>query len=168
MTREEAMDVARAFLEHHELPTLRCRLDDPRSLGCIGAHKPEDCPWSWPRSVEDCTVLGRVCHEVGHHLLCYVQHRHPRTYDGWWKNWCTNVRHERPVSSHEPDEREAFAEAVRLFVLNPTLLEEGRPGRYGMLTDGLGLEPLVTDHWTDVISTASMLHVKSVEAWISA
>lgn len=118
--------------------------------------------WQAPGSFEDFTPLGVMCHEVGHH----VDHAlHPEAYSR--RNGFAEVAdNEDEVSSVEYNVLESFAEAIRLFVTNPTLLKEGRPDRYEYLTKGMGLKPLHDRPWKVVLSKAGVRVQRAVEAWL--
>lgn len=96
--------------------------------------------WSFPGWKADRTIAGVLAHETGHHVDSLFDH--PRL-TGWTK--------EPKVSGYEPDRRERFAEAFKLFVTNPDLLRVGRPARWALLTETLGLEPVHLDPWDEVL-----------------
>jgi hypothetical protein len=45
---------------------------------------------------------------------------------------------------------EAIAEALKVFITNPSLLEDLWPEHYAWLRD-CGFEPVVHDHWSEVL-----------------
>jgi hypothetical protein len=91
--------------------------------------------WSFPTYKTDRTPVGVVAHEIGHHvdfMLGVMEH-------GGRADWRAMSRDR--VSSYEPCPEEAFAETMRLFILNPHLLEAVAPTRYAYLRHVLGLVP---------------------------
>ena len=102
---------------------------------------------TWPCWLEDYTVLGAVCHELGHHVqLLKGWKRVDRTYyDPYIK--------ETPVSMYSRSSRpEDFAECFRLFLTNPKLLLALCPMRYAYFTKSLKLQPIETRDWDDLLS----------------
>lgn len=95
--------------------------------------------WSFTGYKADLTVYGVTAHETGHHV--HVKLRRSRVND---LIYSLQVDKEPPVSSYEPNMSELFAEAMKLFILNPDLLRQGRPRRYALFTRTLGLKPLHT------------------------
>ena len=92
--------------------------------------------WTYTGSKADLTAPGIIAHEHGH----YVHHHLEETGGKAVRVDIINALNrlidiEPPVSGYEPNAYELWAEAMRLFILNPKLLEEGRPGRYKMLCD---------------------------------
>lgn len=101
--------------------------------------------FSWPGFISDRTPLGVLAHETGH----YVD----------WK--CGDVASrickltkEQAITSYAPNSQEWFAEMFRLFVTNPDLLRIIRPKTYVELTKGLGLSPVVTASYQEVLEGA--------------
>jgi hypothetical protein len=97
--------------------------------------------WSFPGYKADMTPVGVYTHELGHHVAAELGLPSLTT-------WA-----EPSVSGYEPNGSEAFAEAFRLFLTNPSLLREGRPRRWSTLTESLGLEPsaLALTPWDEVL-----------------
>lgn len=96
--------------------------------------------WSFPGYKVDRTARGVAAHETGHHvdyLLKYVSSRLPREFV---------VR--RRITSYEPNTSETWAETMRLFILNPSLLEEGSPDRFNFVRNVIGLKRLTKKHWS--------------------
>lgn len=86
---------------------------------------------SFPGYTSDRTVIGVVCHEIGHHV-----DEVERVSDT--SDWANAIRGAK-VSSYEPYPNEAFAESVRLYILNPALLQVVAPKRYSLLGEILGV-----------------------------
>lgn len=85
--------------------------------------------WSFPGYVTDRTPVGVLAHEIGHHcdlLLGFPSSQIPLA---------------NKISSYEPNSRESWAETMRLFILNPKLLELFSPERYRYIRDTVGLKP---------------------------
>ena len=76
-------------------------------------------------SIKEYTIIGVLIHEFAH-LLHYQYH-----YDVLHKSF--KKLKEPLIHYFERDIEEDIAESIRLFILNPTLLEEGRPKRYKIL-----------------------------------
>jgi hypothetical protein len=125
--------------------------------------------WSFTGYKSDLTLPGVLAHEMGHHVHFRLENRHPaaavfsRQLQVYIK---TVVDAEPPVSGYEPNLHEAFAEMMRLFILNPMLLKEGRPKRYTLLADVLNLKPLHQVPWRDVLHHAHPKIIKAAEGWI--
>lgn len=122
--------------------------------------------WSFPGYKADMTPIGVYTHELGHHVEEELQ---PRVSDPWvTDSWML----EPPVSGYEPNFTEAFAEAFRLFLTNPSLLREGRPRRWSTLTVELGLVPstLATIPWDEVLTQrgAHERFIAAARNWVKA
>ncbi len=121
--------------------------------------------WSFTGSTADLTAPGILCHEVGHHI-------HSENGDRYYKNsgyvhkFFVHVQNEASVSGYEPNLYEAFAETMRLFILNPDLLKLGRPLRFGYFVDELKLQPLHEIPWKEILINAHPRLVSAVENWI--
>ena len=100
-------------------------------------HKPHHMCWSWPAYKTDRTPMGVVCHEVGHHFQFRLM-----KLRRWTRNWTLIAVNTPKITSYEPVPSEAFAETMRLFILNPVLLWKYSPKRYEFIVDVLGLEPI--------------------------
>ena len=103
--------------------------------------------WSFPRYKVDKTAMGVVAHETGHHVqalrVCGLH------------EWQRKVLDTEPaVTGYEPTPGEAFAEAMRLFILNPDLLKVGRPKRFEYLRYVCQLKPLDLGRWNQVLEHA--------------
>lgn len=122
--------------------------------------------WSYTGFKADLTAPGVLAHEVGHHV-----HRELEKASGSAGVLCLLralaelALREAPVSGYEPNEHEVMAEACRLFILNPELLRAGRPARFSFLT-GLGLRPLHSVPWQDVLRNAHPRVVAAAVTWI--
>ncbi len=82
---------------------------------------------SFPGYTSDRTPIGVVTHEAGHH----VDWRTSTSKVSDWQKLCKREK----VSSYEPYPHEAFAETMRLYILNPALLKSIAPNRYAFLGD---------------------------------
>lgn len=99
------------------------------------------CELSRPRNrpgyILDHTIVGVAAHEFGHML-------HIRGY-GMGKGFLYPIlnkrfkllRRESLIHYREMNIEEDIAEAIRLFILNPRLLERGRPMRFAILSEYL-------------------------------
>jgi len=115
-----------------------------------------------PASFEDFTPYGVLCHEVGHHV---DRDLHPAGYSNVRSSGFKKaIDEEMEVSSGESNLHESFAEAIRLFVTNPNLLEVGRPARWEYLRSRY--RPLHDASWRTVLSKASDVVHRAVEEWL--
>ena len=118
--------------------------------------------WSFPGSKADLTAVGVTAHETGHHVHEVLGRRELLRVAG------TMFPYEAAVSGYEPHLGEAIAEACRLFILNPQLLREGRPFRWGFMVDVLGLRPLHDMPWRHVLVHAHPRLIAALEGWTTA
>lgn len=116
-----------------------------------------------PGSFEDYTPLGVFCHEVGHHVD-FTLHR--RGHSARSELFLSVVDEEEEVSGFEYNVQESFAEAIRLFITNPTLLRVGRPLRWDYLTKVLRLKPLHAAPWRRVLSLSAKRVRASASSWV--
>jgi hypothetical protein len=105
--------------------------------------KPHHMCWSWPGYKTDRTPVGVVAHETGHHVEFILGARRKQFKLSWWREILVRAKKER-ITSYEPNSAEAFAETMRVFILNPRLLEGHAPNRYRFLTETLRLRPSET------------------------
>jgi hypothetical protein len=122
--------------------------------------------WSYTGFKADLTAPGILAHETGHHIHFQIDqkidHKHRRVMLDCLKGL---AKVEASVSGYEPNPFEVMAVMTRLFILNPTLLKEGRPKRFEFLS-GLGLKPLHNAPWRDVLRHAHPRLIKAAENWI--
>lgn len=120
--------------------------------------------WSFTGFKADLTAPGILAHEMGHHVHNVLN---PKFGE---KDMIRMIRkcatNEVRVSSYEPNAYEVFAEAMRLFILNPELLREGRPVRWAMLNGDLDLKPIHSAPWRDVLQHAHPKIISAAESWI--
>ena len=116
--------------------------------------------WTYPGYKADLTAYGVIAHENGHHVYASIYGRIDK------KKWREILASEPKVTSYEPNMSEAFAESMKVFSTNPDLLSNGRPLRYLFLTGELGLEPVITEDWRNVLSEAHEKFIFAAEAWI--
>lgn len=128
----------------------------------LEVHNPAHMRWSWPGWKTDRTACGVVAHEFGHHTE-YVLAKQKRFKLALWKE---ARKLGRPVSGYEPNYAEAFAETMRVFILNPNLLELGIPSRYAYIIQVLGLLPSETRDWKTVIGNEK--YFPAAEKWIGS
>jgi hypothetical protein len=122
--------------------------------------------WSYTGFKADLTAPGILAHEIGHHVWFeHVARNFSNRVTRDELLALMSVQSEAPVSGYEPNSHEVFAEAMRLFILNPTLLKEGRPGRWAAL-QGFGLRPLHDAPWRDVLVHAHPKIIRAAESWI--
>jgi len=125
--------------------------------------KPGARRWSYPCWKTDRTPMGVVAHEVGHHVsAAFRTSRKIPLICGMWRIAARGKR----VTGYEPCLEEAIAETLRLFILNPALLEAAIPSRYTFLTDVLGLKPSEPRDWQEVLGNHAG-YVQAGERWIT-
>lgn len=130
--------------------------------------KPFMQSWSWPGWKTDRTAYGVVAHEVGHHVEVVHTRERVRGYKDLiyaWKKGLSEHRKER-VSGYEPVPSEAWAETLRLFILNPDLLRKACPWRYDFVF-GCGLRALpslLRKGWKRVLNNEN--YCEAAERWI--
>lgn len=92
-------------------------------------------------NISDKTITGVTIHEFAHYLH----------YSLYYKELLTKFKRLKEPLIHyrEMDIEEDIAEAIRLFITNPTLLEEGRPKRFKILSNYF--KPIVTTHYSGLI-----------------
>jgi hypothetical protein len=123
--------------------------------------------WSFTGYKSDLTLPGVLAHETGHHVHFELEKRLNVGMRGKLMG-CLGylAANEAPVSGYEPNTHELFAEAMRLFILNPKLLEEGRPERHRFLTGHLNLKPSHQEPWRSVLQHAHPKIISAAEGWI--
>lgn len=120
--------------------------------------------WSYTGFKADLTAPGVLAHETGHHI-------HNMLNDKLGKmaiiRMINNViDREISVSGYEPNAYESFAEAMRLFIMNPELLRTGRPARWNLIVDDMGLKPPHDASWRDVLINAHPKIINAAQKWI--
>ncbi len=115
--------------------------------------------YSWPGYKGDRTAAGVLAHEVGHHVAGVLR---PNLL-----TYSIAVQGEPPVTGYRPNIGEDFAEAMRLFIMNPSLLKHGRPKRYKALR-ALGLVPPHRYRYTWVMRRATPRFKKWARSWAGA
>jgi hypothetical protein len=121
---------------------------------------PHQRSWSYPGNKVDRTATGVVCHEVGHHVEAILARKGRLPWSAWKHIAATT----KPITSYEPNPAEAFAETIRLFILNPDLLRTGRPERYFFLIETLMLKPKESRPWREVLNNQPD-YVRAAERW---
>lgn len=120
--------------------------------------------WSFTGFKADLTAPGILAHETGHHIHNILN---PRVGSKALIKMIKKCADAEPhVSSYEPNAHEVFAEAMRLFILNPELLREGRPIRWALINGDLGLKPLHAAPWRDVLVHAHPRLIAAAKSWI--
>jgi hypothetical protein len=137
----------------------------PRTASPVA--RPAYRSWSWPGWKTDRTAVGVVAHEVGH----YVEHRlqldgklDPKMHGLAWR--ALVAKYKKTVSGYEPVPSEAWAETMRLFILNPDLLQRALPQRYGFIL-GVGLLPierLLRKGYAKILKNEA--YITAAERWI--
>ena len=159
------------FLKHNDIkrPPLYIK-DDLKSFGLflnktvyINLKKTRVCvkvpgfSWSHTGYKADLTYPGVLAHEIGH----YVDSIKRCSYNITWRNI---IKKESAVSSYEPNPSEAFAEAMKLYILNPNLLKIGRPLRYKFMND-MNIQPLHDISWKIILQNAHPKLITAANNW---
>jgi hypothetical protein len=140
--------------------TIYVHLQKSANMVLYGHHM----AWSHPGYKIDRTPTGVVAHESGHHLDSVLKSRrglYPSDLEIWEKVLDISKR----VSGYEPIPSEAFAETMRLFILNPDLLLQGSPQRYHFVTS-FGIIPSETRDFKTVLNNIPSF-VSAAENWIA-
>lgn len=126
--------------------------------------------WSWPGYKVDKTPAGVVAHETGHYVVWCMRQDYSMGMNTFAKDFDAHplidwpkIMRGKPVSGYEPTSEEAFAETMRLFILNPDLLRAGWPGRYNFLVDAIGMKPAHSHTWREVFSHAPAHIIEQAE-----
>lgn len=139
------------------------------SVTAAPAAVPGNRRYSWPGYKVDRTAAGVVAHECGHHVdKFYLQIKPKHVTDRWDKEWRMLIQNsgKKPVSGYEPKPSEAFAETMRLFILNPDLLHRAIPARYYWLIEELNLAPVEKRGYGAVLDHPA--YTSLAERWIAA
>ena len=120
--------------------------------------------WSWPGWKTDRTAAGVVAHEVGHHV---ERPWGPGLTRAWREHLAAKDRSRR-VSGYEPTAGEAWAETLRLFILNPDLARRALPWRCEFLdrNDIRGIARLERKGWRAVLGNKN--YEAAAERWIGS
>jgi len=124
-------------------------------------ENPGHMRWSHPAWKTDRTPFGVVLHETGHHLELIMRQK------GFWKayDWTTISLRGKKVSGYEPNDSEAFAETMRLFIGNPDLLRLAIPNRYNYMCQVLKLQPIVSMDYKTAIGNSN--YFPAAEMWVA-
>lgn len=170
----KAIAACDAFLRLNQLPPLRFQFNAALPMASLLAgdlvqynlastrHPSTVRGWSYPGYKADRTVHGVLAHEVGHYIWMlrvadFAQRR---------LEWNLLIDRSQDVSGLKDGEEDRFAETMRLYILNPTLLRDAVMSRWEFLQRTLQLQPSVTRHWKDVLA-GSPPHQKAAERWIT-
>lgn len=148
---------------YYESPTARVNVNLSRSRCPV---KTPGFQWSYTAFKSDLTAPGILAHEIGHHVHDYLGSSYSRTVKGIVHEFFEHVKAEERVSSYEPNPYESWAEAMRLFILNPSLLQEGRPLRYDFFVKHAKLQPIVDRQWREILVNAHPRLIAAAESWI--
>lgn len=104
--------------------------------------------WSYPGYKVDRTPYGVLQHELGHHVDVLCSDRK----FAYWGDLSSSMRNEsgeQKLTNYCPNDAEWFAEMFRLFVTNPSLLEQARPKTYRLMRERW--RPAETRRWSEVL-----------------
>lgn len=132
----------------------------------LPAQQPGMRNWSYPGYKVDRTAVGVVAHEVAHHMERELQSRGrlTKTHGVAWRQLLQLCP--KRVTGYEPVPSEAWAESMRLFILNPQLLELGCPERYLFIRHEVGLKPTERRNWRRVLLNHPD-YIRAAERWIA-
>lgn len=119
-------------------------VDPARCAGYPHYHR----QWAWPGYKIDTTPYGVIAHEVGH----YIDHCMSSSGFRWSSHLKDSAGEDGLTSYANKNDLEFAAEALKLFITNPTLLEALRPATYDFIL--YSLKPVETRHWTEVLASA--------------
>lgn len=94
----------------------------------------ENRNWTWPGSTTDRDPYGVVCHELGHHCDWTVGVKKGRYYSEFCEEAKAASGEPGLTSYAEENPAEWLAEALRLFITNPYLLQSVRPKTFAVLS----------------------------------
>jgi hypothetical protein len=171
--RIQIVGVLTTFCNLNNIKIPSITIEDIRKYGEYNYHKKEliisthtkmpvkvpGYSWSFPGYKADLTLVGVVAHEFGHYLqdILHVNLR----------NFKESIRNESNVTSYEPTPGESFAEAVKLFLTNPSLLKHGRPLRFDYIHKTLGLKYTSRLKWNVVLQHAHPKFRIAAKNWIT-
>ena len=120
---------------------------------CANETKTPGFSWSHRHYFVDREPCGVVCHEFGHYIHDFLT------------KFKLQFPKENPISGYEPNHKERFAEAFKVFILNPDLLKNYAPKKYEIFTKTLKLIPIFSESWKEVLekSGAHEKFIKSAE-----
>lgn len=135
--------------------------------------------WSHPHYRVDREPAGVVCHEGGHHVQ-EVLRKLGRFDERRWRAavWGSTERklnifskrgkmRVKRVTNYEPNLDESFAESMRLFILNPGLLQAGLERRFDFITRDCGLQPYLSLNWRNILADYSPTYIRQAEKWVA-
>jgi hypothetical protein len=130
----------------------------------LPVEKPGYRNWSYPGWKTDRTAVGVVAHELGHYVEHQFQKEGRLIYGKHGELWReVIVKNRKRISGYEPVPSEAWAETMRLFILNPDLLRHAIPARYEFIR-AVGLKPSERRNWYEVIP--NQRYWETGERWI--
>ena len=116
--------------------------------------------WSFTGYKADMTPAGVLAHEIGHYtdfLFKWISRK---------REWKSILKKEKKVSSYEPNAQEAFAESMKVFILNSDLLKTGRPLRYNFIRNIVNIQPVIESPWKEVLKNAHPKIISAASNWI--
>ena len=110
-----------------------------------------------PAMIRENTITGTIIHEFAHYI-------HITTRRRILNNHFKKLK-EPLINYWETDVEEDIAESIRLFILNPFLLKEGRPKRYNILSRYF--EPIKNvKHYSELFKGLNRQKRRAVNMWI--
>jgi hypothetical protein len=151
-----------------------------RASRCIFVPRMQN--WSHPHYRVDREPAGVVCHEGGHHVQELLR-RAGRFDERKWRSvvWGTTEKRlnhfskrgkmgklkVKRVTNYEPNLDESFAETMRLFILNPGLVQAGLEPRFDFITKDCGLEPILILDWKQLLEDFHPSFTIQAAKWIA-
>lgn len=131
----------------------------------LPVQSPGQRRWSWPCWKTDRTAVGVVAHEMGHYVEDWIAKNNGLNHWGHHNAWISVLlKYKKKVSSYEPRPWEAWAETMRLFILNPQLLAYALPHRYDFIEHEVGLKRSEKRDWYTVLANPE--YNMAAERWI--
>lgn len=108
-----------------------------------------------PGMIKDHTIIGVLAHELGH----YLQQTQFPAIRGRFRRLSEPMIHyfERNID-------EDIAESIRLYILNPSLLRDGRPKRHAILSDYFRTS--TADPWVLILRNSFPCQKALLRRWI--
>lgn len=122
--------------------------------------------WSFPCSKVDLTACGITAHEYGHHVHHILNKTNKISQKDLFSSLKKIKRLEKKITNYEPNLSEMFAETMRLFILNPDLLEKACPNRWNFIANELNLTPVHQKKWEYVLKNAHEKILQANYKWI--
>jgi len=109
-----------------------------------------------PMMIYESTVIGTMLHEFGHYI-------HFKLFPYLTKKW-VKIKNEPHIHYYQMSIDEDIAECMRLCILNPTIIKNGRINRFNILAKLLILDVVYTP--IDIVKTYNKKYEKvDIDKW---